>query len=509
MVKSILKRLRLADKPLTNQIQVFAQKPQKTLFYLNPGSQQTLFIEALESVAVSSRRFCYPDGEDGSAVAISPRPLENAAGRHFLYRAGNGTGKSAMGAHFCATRSELYGHLPGAAGLISANDYGQLEQSTLVQLAKYCREYGVPLEPLRGTDEETAKSIARNRLCWIHRIPHLVLSTQRFLGETEKATQGGRGFTIGWAWLDEWLRVPNESAFTTLLTRTRLKGMNPHTLITSTINTDNPYNWGYSFYDDPDRSEEKKLLFVSVAGSTYENRHNLAPDYIPSLKATLTPEVFKIEVLGEYAQIRTGKIFSYFDIGKHVKSGLSIDCSLPIHVSLDFNWNPATGIVAQLQPDKSIQIVHEFYLKNSNTFALSQAIADYLATLPRLSAIVLHGDATGNAKSANSLYTNWQIAHGTLREKGYYWTSNVNAANPSIQESINVVNSFFFQDRLVLNATCKELRKDLETLTYTKQGDIDKRTDPMRSHLADCLRYLVFDLADRGFYSNKARQVRG
>jgi hypothetical protein len=468
----------------------YAYKPpnQSRVFVPNPGSQSQVLFDLMGCDRGDKHIIDYKDGSTGEAFEVIPKPYQNEFD-FICYTAGNGTGKSKLGSFYVYLRSILY---PNTKGLITANDYTQLRASTLVALAEFCAEYDIDLRPIRSTPEETASSIAASKQCWINGQHHLVLSAQAFLGETPKAKQAGRGFTVGHIWADEWLRLHSASAFNTALTRLRAAGCKPLGLITSTINTDNPYGWDWDLFESPDRSEDAKRLFIAVSGATHENRHNLDTGYIPRLKASLSPELYDIEVLGKRVRITIGRIAKYFNRDRHVLS-IPLDRAKALHVSLDFNHNPSTGIICQFnEVERELYVLREFYLTNSNTFELSDAIAQWLTDKQITTAVYLHGDASGAQKTANSKKTNWQIV--TERLRPWHPAQRYGRANPEVMDTINSLNAAFSHDRIYLDKTCKELIKDLEFLRFDDNGGIDKKTDLMRSHLFDELRYVTHDL---------------
>lgn len=451
------------------------------LFYPNPGSQSHLFFDILGCDRGEEREIDYKDGETAIAYGVIPRPYLKEA-KYILFRAGSRSGKSQCGSAYCYIMSQNY---PDAVGLISANDYLQLRDSTITALITFCDRHNIPFKPRRATVEETASSVVNIKQCWINGTHHLVRTAKDFLGDTKAATQKGRGFEIGWAWLDEWFRVPRKSAWEALITRLSIPIEKPSMLLTSTINTDNPYNWVYDLFDDPDRSPEQQKTYISLTGSTYENRHNLAKGYIDGLKVSLTPELFKIEVLGEYTPITEGKIFRYFSRKNHTLT-LEFDRRYPVYSVHDFNVDPMTAILCQFI-DGELLIFKEFFLRNSDSFAMGSVLRDYLLTLRPIK-LYLDGDASGDNRSANATRSNWDIIKDSVRQ--FDPILLIGKSNPKVQDTINSVNCAFNNNKIGIDSSCKELIKDLESLQYNSNQEIDKKQDPMRSHLADSLRYI-------------------
>ena len=445
------------------------------IFKPNKGSQETLFYDILN---------CERNGG-----GLTPKPY---IGQHsaIYFRAGIGSGKSYSGGAFCVTRSAIYPH---SIGLISANSFPQLRDSTLRALAKFCQQYNIDLSPKGSDFKETARKIAHNQYCKINGVWHDVKSADAFAGKTEGSSESGRGTEYGWAWLDEYSYAP-QSAFETIQGRMRWINVNPHILITSTINRNNPYNWTYDLFDDPDRDETKQKYFISLAGSTIENKANLSEGYVERLEATLSPELFAIEVKSEYVSISIGRIFKYFDRNKHLNT-YCFDNTKPLHFSFDFNWSPACCVVGQVHNDK-LHIIKEFYLREADTFILADTVFDWFKSLNYQFPIHIHGDCSGNQRSANSKTTNWNIIWDVIKKHRITAIKKYKSANPLIIDSVNSVNCLFSHDKAFLDNNCKELIKDLESLQW--KGDQIDKSNLDRSHLADCLRYMIHDLFPYG-----------
>jgi len=460
------------ERSLATQTASFTQCRLFSDFKPNPGGQQQFF----DLVKIDT-----------------PTDVEM---RWIYLRGGIGSGKSHGGASWFCSRALLY---PTARGLITANSFPQLETSTLVALAECCEAYNIPLWPKGEDADETARLIARRRACKIGNASILVLSANRFGGDTKKAKQAGRGLQIRYVWADEWAYA-DKTAFETINGRLGrgngdMKGIG---VITSSPNKNQPYNWCYDFFDDPDRDAEKKRLHRSFCCDTSENKH-LDSDYVNSLEASYTDELAQIELRGGYATLSTGKTYKYFNRKHHVLDGqdaidFGYDPREDIHISLDFNWNPATAIAAHIK-GKEVFCVREFKLEHSDTFELSEAICQWLAG--HQGRIHVHGDASGNNKSANSKQTNWQIFWSAMKAHGLKERSRkcYKASNPSILDSVLGINNLFKMGRLFLcMPQCINLGKDLESVQWQDDGgtQIDKK-DPDVTHLSDCLRYLVWD----------------
>lgn len=184
-------------------------------------------------------------------------------------------------------------------------------------------------------------------------------------------------------------------------------------------------------------------------------------------------------------------LINYFDEKKHVRA-IEYDRTYPLHLSFDFNRHPATCLLGQ-QVDDRLIFFEEFYLLNSDTFALSKAVCDRVIQLqpPRL---LIGGDASGKQKTANSQQSNWEIVTKTFRDRGLLFVRQWGESNPPIVDTVNSLNSLFLDDRAIVHPRCIELIKDLHKVEDDGKGGIDKKKDLMRGHLLDTARYLSMKL---------------
>lgn len=414
----------------------------------------------------------------------------NPGFKALLCRGGRGAGKSHLGAAFICTRAY---YDPTSRGLISACDYPQLEKSTLVVLAEFCRDFKVPLYPVGDSPEETARMIAARRLCRIFDAQVVVLAGSKFGGTTQKSKQSGRGGSYRYAWLDEWLFCDSSSWTTFLASLGRGAGkLDGFALITSTLNINQVYNWGWNSFSDPERSDDLKRIYKELTILTADN-DSLDPDFVATLKASYTPELQAIELRGEYAVSTDGRAFPYFDRARHVRP-VAYDPTSPVLVSVDFNRHPATATLSQ-EYNGVIRVFCEFYLLHADTFKLGEAIARQLSTLSatQLTHVRLYGDATGNNKTANSNLTNWAIIHNALTAHQIPFARCYGVSNPPVVDTLNSTNCLFFQNRIEVDPLCKELIKDLETVKIDKDGKLDK-SDLLRCQVVDGFRYLAHSL---------------
>lgn len=406
--------------------------------------------------------------------------------RWYWMLGGINSGKSTCASAFICSQARLD---PTIRGLITANSYPQLQMSTLVALAEFCDKFGYKLEPNMGNPEDTAQKIANLKHCRIEGAYFFVRSADAFTGDTLKSKQGGRGIQVRLVWWDEGT-YNDRIAFQTIDGRLgrgagSVKGIG---IISSSINRINPFNWAYDLFASDRRTPVQKKIYGSTIIPTSENLHADA-DFVQSQEASLTPELRALELEGKFVAVTTGRIFSYFDREEHLRQTY-VNPNMTLCVSFDFNRSPATCLIAQSNGE-TIEVLHEFYLLESDTMKLSAEVAQYLRKLGR--PVLVYGDASGIARTANSAVSNWEIVWDTFSGWGINGKRAYPNANASVIDSVHAVNNCFYQGELYISPSCRELIADLEFLVWDKNNKIDKR-DIKRSHLGDCLRYLVHGL---------------
>ena len=432
------------------------------IFTPNPGGQQEIFKHlALDRVYEGAYRWYWMLG-------------------------GINSGKSTCASAFICNQARLD---PSIRGLITANSYPQLQMSTLVALAEFCDKFGYDLQPNMGNAEDTAQKIANLKHCRIEGAYFFVRSADAFTGDTLKSKQGGRGIQVRLVWWDEGT-YNDRIAFQTIDGRLgrgagTVKGIG---IISSSINRINPFNWAYDLFASDRRTDVQRKIYGSTIIPTAENVHADA-DFVQSQEASLTPELRALELEGKFVAVTTGRIFNYFDRDSHLKE-IRFNPTMTLCASFDFNRSPATCLIAQTNGNL-VEVLHEFYLLESDTMKLSAEVAEYLRKLGK--PVLVYGDSSGLARSANSAVSNWEIVWDTFARWQVQGKRAYPNANPSILDTVHAVNNCFYQGELYIDPKCQELLADLEFLVWDKNNKIDKR-DIRRSHLGDCLRYLVYGL---------------
>ena len=416
-----------------------------------------------------------------------------AAEKYVVLFGGVGSGKTEVGS--LLTLRKIKENPGSVKGLIAANTYTQLIDSTITNAYRKWKSLGVrilPTEPPRSYGPFNIR-------IWCGRAWHEVRC--RSLDNYEMLA----GAEYGWAWLDE-VYMTKEAAWNEVQARLRdTEAGRIQALLTTT--TDEPSSWLYKvFVDDVDEA-----LMKVIYATSYDNEKNLPPGYIDELKGTYSDRLFDRKGLAKWVSLTGSMIYSAFDRKVHVAGGehsgcrpedVDFDPALPILWSLDFNigeGKPMSSALGQIRkssgPDgrvrPEINWFDEIVIDSSDT---NDAIDEFKAKpwwgrkpRPR---VIVYGDAAGRARDTRSKVTDY-----ILLSRAGFRAQNVPPSNPSVRDRHNLVNSLLKAAngdvRMKIHPRCKTLIKGFET-TKLKKGANYLEDDRVREqHVTTAAGYMI------------------
>ena len=377
-----------------------------------------------------------------------------------------GSGKSQA---LCQEAIRLAYLNPGRQGLLGAPTYAMLRDATLATLFEILGGNRIPYEHNKAENVIVLKDTRSKILV-------------RSLDEFERL----RGTNLSWFGVDE-LTYTAEEAWLRL--EGRLRDPRGKRLCGFAVWTPKGFDWVYKrFLKDPIAGYE------AIVAQPFENTHLLdrIPDYYERLQRSYDTRFYQQEVLGEYLNINSGRVYQAFDRQVNV-----VDCkpdsSAPLMWTLDFNVDPMSSLVAQRRGD-TVQVLDEIVLSRATTVEACEEFRNRYAMWA--AGIAVYGDATGAR-----MQTTGKSDYGMLREffahNGYAAVRFENlTSNPPVTARVRLVNSMLqAQDggcKLLIAPRCRELIKDFEEVTFKPEsGVIDKERDSKRTHLSDALGYLL------------------
>lgn len=203
----------------------------------------------------------------------------------------------------------------------------------------------------------------------------------------------------------------------------------------------------------------------------------LPQDYIDNLVEQYDRLLAAQYLEGEFVNLNNTAAYYCFDRDRHVMPQTIMPGS-PLYIGIDFNVNPMTATVSQLDGD-TIHVIDEYWLPNSNTRALANRITADWQTYP----LYACPDMTGGSRKTSADMTDLQI----LIAAGFQILGN--KTNPTERARLNMVNNILDKDRIQIDPKCKHLINDFEKVITDDYGYLTKEKDSNLTHISDAMGY--------------------
>lgn len=215
--------------------------------------------------------------------------------------------------------------------------------------------------------------------------------------------------------------------------------------------------------------------YASLKMNPEDNIQNIDEEYL-KLLGSLDEKQRKRFLFGEFNDDNDGLAYYAFDRDVNVKI---IDSSIrqgQIRIGLDFNVQPMTGVVCYYV-NNVFYVYDEAFLENSDTEKMCTHLIkkNYKGTI--------YPDSTGKNRK-----TSGKSDFHILSENGFTIHPT---RNPFVTDRINNINRLLRDQRIIIDPRCKKLINDLEKVSW-KNEDLDKKTDPMLTHISDALGYVCW-----------------
>jgi hypothetical protein len=378
-----------------------------------------------------------------------------------------GSGKSQA---LCQEAIRLSYLNPGRLGLIGAPTYPMLRDATQATLLEILAANRIPYEHNKA-ENTLVLGDTRSKILF------------RPVDEFERL----RGTNLAWFGLDE-LTYTQEDSWLRL--QGRLRDPKAQRLCGFAVWTPKGHDWVYRKF-----LAEATPSYEAVVAKAFENRHLLekVPDFYTRLRESYDASFYEQEVLGCYLNLDGSRVYSSFDRAEHVLD-LDVIPHLPILWALDFNVDPMSSLIVQVQ-NGTVRVLDEIVIRHGTT---SEACQEFIKKYPGHDrGIIVYGDASGY-KAQTTGSSDYSIIKDHFRINSssavHY---NVPRANPSVRERINLMNSKLKSASgtitVLVDRKCKELIRDFEQVCYKADSNqIDKDRDRLRTHMSDALGYLVW-----------------
>jgi phage terminase large subunit len=419
-------------------------------------------------------------------IKYSPLPTQklfhNSQARFKGFSGPIGSGKSAA---LCQEAIRLTYLNPGRTGLIGAPTYPMLRDSTLAALLETLGDNELPYDLNKADNVLTMKDTGSRILL-------------RAVEEFERL----RGTNLAWFGLDE-LTYTREGAWLRLEGRLR----DPRATVRCgfAVWTPKGFDWVYRKF-----IENSKPGYEAVQAKPFENRFLLeqTPDFYERLRESYDEHFYRQEVLGDYLNVSGGLVYHAFDRAKNVRP-IRLEPALPLVWALDFNVDPMSSVVAQVNRQDEVSVLDEISLRRATT---EQACEEFERRFGLPAAgVIVYGDASGAAMNTTG-YSDYQVIRNYFGARRATVSYRVPKANPPVRDRVALMNTRLCNARgdvqLFVDPKCKELIADFEQVSYQEDStQIDKDKDRRRTHLSDALGYLIWQEDRKGSVGERGERL--
>ena len=237
-------------------------------------------------------------------------------------------------------------------------------------------------------------------------------------------------------------------------------------------------NWSYRMYEKGKRDNEwDSFQFTTLQGGMVSSNE------IEQAKQDIDIRTFRQEFEGSFENY-AGAVYYNFHAVDNVKSK-NIDWSKPLHIGLDFNVDPMSACVAQLEKD-TIHFVDEIVIYSSNTDEMVEEIRNRYGTKQKI--FVYPDPACRQRKTSAGGKTDLTI----LQNAGF--NVKCKLKHSPIRDRINAVNSRLKsadgKRYIFISPSCKIMIKGLQRQIYKENTNIPDKEEGY-DHMNDSIGYLI------------------
>jgi hypothetical protein len=237
-------------------------------------------------------------------------------------------------------------------------------------------------------------------------------------------------------------------------------------------------NWSYEMYLKGKQDKEwASFQYTTIQGGM------VSAEEIEQAKQDIDIRTFRQEFEGTFENYAGAVYYNFHPVDSVVDRKL--DWTKPLHIGIDFNVDPMSACVAQMENDK-LYFVDEIVIYGSNTDELVQEIRDRYGT--KIQIICYPDPASRQRKTSAGGRTDLSI----LQNAGF--NVKVKHKHPAIRDRVNAVNSRLKDSNgtrhIFISKSCKILIKGLQRQIYKENTNIPDKEDGF-DHMNDALGYLV------------------
>ncbi len=430
------------------------------------------------------------------APSLSQRRFHRADAKYRGFSGPVGSGKSLALAYEAIKLGYVNG---GLMGLIGAPTYRMLRDATLPLLIEALEENTLPYTLNKSSMQLTLEDVGS---------PILL----RSLDDPEHL----RGSNLAWFGVDE-LTYCTHDAWIPL--QARMREAKATDLRGFAVWTPRGFDWVYRDFIGPKKKSQNEAA-IAVPGENVGV--GVAADYYAGLRESYSEKFYRQEVLGEYLDMFSGRVYFAFD-QTHNVTDLSYVSRQPLFLACDFNITPMAWVIGQRVTTETgvekIHVLKEVVLRDASIDDAAQFAIDRLRELiPDWEGNVnleIYGDPAGNARvrsaAIGAARSDWEAVKRNLRRVPWLKPSyRVANAHPPVKDRVEAVNrlccdatSDGVSRRLFVDHSCEGLIEDLNRVSWKSDSHgnmaaVLNKSNPDLTHLSDALGYAVHRLYGAG-----------
>ena len=237
-------------------------------------------------------------------------------------------------------------------------------------------------------------------------------------------------------------------------------------------------NWSYRMYEKGKRDKEwDSFQFTTLEGGI------VPPEEIEQAKQDIDIRTFRQEFEGTFENYAGAVYYNFHAVDNVLEK--KIDWNKPLHIGLDFNVDPMSACVAQIERDK-IHFIDEIVIYSSNTDEMVQEIRDRYGTKTRI--FVYPDPACRQRKTSAGGRTDLTI----LQNAGF--SVKCKLKHSPIRDRVNAVNSRLKsadgKRYIFISPSCKIMIKGLQRQIYKENTNIPDKEEGY-DHMNDAIGYLT------------------
>ena len=237
-------------------------------------------------------------------------------------------------------------------------------------------------------------------------------------------------------------------------------------------------NWSYELYLKAQSDKEwDSFQYTTLQGGMVSQKE------LEQAQLDLDVRTFRQEFEGTFENYAGSVYYNFHPVDNVVDR--KIDWTKPLHIGMDFNVDPMSAAVAQIEKDK-VYFVDEIVIYSSNTDEMCQEIRDRYGT--KIPIFVYPDPASKQRKTSAGGRTDLSI----LQNAGF--KVKVKHKHPAIRDRVNAVNSRLKDSKgdrhIFISNYCKTLIKGLQRQIYKENTNIPDKEEGF-DHMNDALGYLI------------------